>query len=288
MAFFQRRNRYATLPVTPRDVPEGLVERCPSCRQLIVRKELEKTAKTCPQCGYHFSMSAQERVALLADPDSFQPLFESLSSADPLGFPEYREKVAVDQEKTGLREAVYTGSCTLEGHPVYLGVMDARFRMASMGSVVGEKICRLMEEATRTRRPLILVCASGGARMQEGMLSLLQMAKTAAAAQRLDEAGVLFISVLTHPTTGGVTASFAVLGDILLAEPGATIGFAGRRIIEQTMRQRLPEDFQTAEFLLKHGMLDDVVPRSKLRATLAQLVALHDVRGQERQAWPAN
>lgn len=288
MAFFQRRNRYATLPVTPRDVPEGLVERCPSCRQLIVRKELEKTAKTCPQCGYHFSMSAQERVALLADPDSFHPLFESLSSADPLGFPEYREKVAADQEKTGLREAVYTGSCTLEGHPVYLGVMDARFRMASMGSVVGEKICRLMEEATRTRQPLILVCASGGARMQEGMLSLLQMAKTAAAAQRLDEAGVLFISVLTHPTTGGVTASFAVLGDILLAEPGATIGFAGRRIIEQTMRQRLPEDFQTAEFLLKHGMLDDVVPRPKLRATLAQLVALHDVSGQERQAWPAN
>ncbi|MBT9253691.1 MAG: acetyl-CoA carboxylase, carboxyltransferase subunit beta [Brockia lithotrophica] len=271
----RRADEAPTAARQTKDIPEGLVEKCPSCGAILYRKELEANFKVCPRCGYHFPLSAPERIAITFDGGHIFEYDRDLVSEDPLAFPGYREKLAEAQERTGLTEAVVTGEGTIEGFPVVAAVMDGRFIMGSMGSVVGEKVARAAEMARAKRYPLVLFAASGGARMQEGILSLMQMAKTAAAVRRLADAGVLFVSVFTHPTTGGVLASFAGLGDILLAEPGALIGFTGRRIIEQTIREKLPPDFQTAEFLFAHGQLDGIVPRRDMRPTLAKLLRLH-------------
>jgi acetyl-CoA carboxylase carboxyl transferase subunit beta len=276
---FKKQRKYATITIpseqAKREIPEGIMQKCPKCGTIMYAKELEKNLKVCKACGYHFSMSAPERIRATVDEGRFFEYDVDLLSVDPLGFPDYRKKLKADMEKTNLNEAVVTGEGTIGGYPAVIGVMDSRFRMGSMGSVVGEKIARAAEKAITKRYPFILFSASGGARMQEGVLSLMQMAKTSAALERMHREKVLFISVLTNPTTGGVSASFASLGDINIAEPGALIGFAGRRVIEQTVRQKLPEDFQTAEFLLKHGQLDMVVPRTELREMLIRLLDLH-------------
>jgi acetyl-CoA carboxylase carboxyl transferase subunit beta len=287
---FYKRRHYATLGKTTekeptpstsveKDIPKGLVRKCDACGNLLMAKELHKHAHTCPECDYHFRVDAHTRVALTLDEGSFQELDSTISSVNPLGFPDYEEKLAKAQKLTGLTEGVVTGEGTIDGLPVTIGVMDPSFIMGSMGSAVGEKLARVMEHAANTRKPLVLFTASGGARMQEGILSLMQMAKTSMALRRMDDEQVLFISIITHPTTGGVSASFASLGDIIIAEPGAMFGFAGRRVIEQTIRQKLPDDFQTAEFNLKHGLVDKVVHRKQLRATLATLARIHAARG---------
>ncbi|MCH5584344.1 acetyl-CoA carboxylase, carboxyltransferase subunit beta [Shimazuella sp. AN120528] len=274
---FRKQRKYATIPSeqAKKEIPEGIMEKCPKCGTIFIAKELEKNLKVCHSCGYHFSLSAPERIASLIDEEHFFPFDEDLRSVDPLEFPGYVEKIEQDIKKTNMNEAIVTGEGTIGGYPVILGVMDSRFRMGSMGSVVGEKITRAAERAVKKKYPFILFSASGGARMQEGALSLMQMAKTTAALERMNREKVLFISVLTNPTTGGVSASFSSLGDINIAEPGALIGFAGRRVIEQTVRQKLPDDFQTAEFLLKRGQLDQVVPRLELRDTLIKILAFH-------------
>ncbi|MCL6598035.1 MAG: acetyl-CoA carboxylase, carboxyltransferase subunit beta [Alicyclobacillus macrosporangiidus] len=289
---FHKKRQYATLAgqtveerakgpaAAPRDnIPQGLVNKCQSCGALLISKELQKHVNTCPHCGYHFPVDARTRIDITLDPDSFFEYDPGITSVDPLSFPGYPEKLRKAQEATGLLEGAVTGEGTLDGHPVVIGVMDSRFIMGSMGSAMGEKLARAMERAAQKRYPLILFTASGGARMQEGILSLMQMAKTSVALERLHEKGVLFVSVITHPTTGGVSASFASLGDIILAEPGALFGFAGRRVIEQTIRQKLPDDFQTAEFNLKHGMVDKVVDRKQMRDTLASILRIHAARG---------
>jgi acetyl-CoA carboxylase carboxyl transferase subunit beta len=253
-------------------VPEGLWVRCDGCREIIFAKELDKNLRICPKCGFHFRIDAPARVALLIDGEP-EELFAEVSPADPLGFTDtkrYVDRLRAYQKALGVRDAALVVEGELEGLPVVLAVLDYRFMGGSMGSVVGEKVARAAERAVERRRPLIVVSASGGARMQEGVLSLMQMAKIAAALGRLRAAGLPYLSVLTDPTTGGVTASFAMLGDLNLAEPGALIGFAGPRVIEQTIRQSLPEGFQRAEFLLAHGFLDLVVPRTELKATLAR------------------
>lgn len=263
----------------PKEVPEGLMHKCSHCGTIHYSKDLDKNLRVCRGCNHHFAMSAPERIqALLDDAKLIEEFDANLISTNPLGFPGYSDKAQQDREQTNLNEAVITGEGLLNGHRIVLGVMDARFRMGSMGSVVGEKITRAIERAIERKLPFILFSASGGARMQEGVLSLMQMAKTSAALAKLSEAKLLFISVLTNPTTGGVSASFASLGDYNIGEPGALIGFAGRRIIEQTIRQELPKDFQTAEFLLKHGQLDMVVHRKDMRDTLAKIVEMHTVR----------
>ncbi|MBB6448177.1 acetyl-CoA carboxylase carboxyl transferase subunit beta [Geomicrobium halophilum] len=249
--------------------------KCPNCKTIVYSRELKKQLNVCSECGHHFRMTAHERIQSIVDFGTFKEMDAAMFSGNPLDFPEYEEKLNRDQQKTGLNEAVVTGEGEIEGYPVVLGVMDARFRMGSMGAVVGEKISKAILQAEEKRAPLILFSASGGARMQEGVISLMQMAKTSVALERLDEARVPFISIMTHPTTGGVSASFASLGDYNFAEPGALIGFAGRRIIEQTIREELPDDFQTAEFLLKHGQLDRVIHRSELKATLIKVLKMH-------------
>ena len=241
-------------------------------------KELKKNLKVCQGCGHHFAMTAFERIAVTLDEGLFFEYDAELVSGDPLHFPDYQSKLEKDMGKSGLSEAVVTGEGTIKGYPVVVAVMDSRFRMGSMGSVVGEKIARAIEQAIAKKYPFILFSASGGARMQEGVLSLMQMAKTSAALAKLSAEGGLYISIMTNPTTGGVSASFASLGDYNFAEPGALIGFAGRRIIEQTIRQKLPDDFQTAEFLLKNGQLDRVVPRKEMRELLAKIIDMHSVR----------
>ncbi|MBO8171869.1 MAG: acetyl-CoA carboxylase carboxyltransferase subunit beta [Bacillaceae bacterium] len=278
---FYRRRKYATIPSekAKKEVPEGLMVKCTQCGTISYTKELEKNLKICPGCDYHFAMTARERIEATLDDGHFFEYDVELVSLNPLDFPDYQDKLEKDMEKTGLNEAVVTGEGTIEGHPVVIGVMDSRFRMGSMGSVVGEKIARAIEKAEQKGYPFIMFSASGGARMQEGALSLMQMAKTSAVLARFHRKGGLFISIMTNPTTGGVSASFASLGDINLAEPGALIGFAGRRVIEQTIRQELPKDFQTAEFLLEHGQLDKVVNRREMRKTLSRLLDLHLVRG---------
>jgi len=274
---FSKRRKQATVPPeqAKKDIPEGLMTKCPSCGTITYTKELKKQLMVCSGCAYHFPLSAMERIEITLDKGTFVAFDENMVSVDPLDFPGYKEKLKQDMEKTKLKEAVVTGEGRIKGHPVIIGVMDSRFRMASMGSVVGEKLTRAVEMARQKRFPLIIFSASGGARMQEGILSLMQMAKISAALTQLDKEGILYISVLTNPTTGGVSASFASLGDYNIAEPGALIGFAGRRVIEQTIRQKLPDDFQTAEFLLKHGQLDMVVHRHQLRDRLADLLFLH-------------
>lgn len=280
---FRNKRKYATIPSqkAKQEIPEGIMQKCPSCGAITTSKEIEKNLKVCKSCGYHYTMTALERIESLVDKGRFFEFDQDMRSVDPLDFPQYREKIEKDIEKTKLNEAIVTGEATIGGFPAILCVMDARFRMGSMGSVVGEKIKRAIEQAVSKRYPFILFSASGGARMQEGVLSLMQMAKTSAALEKLNKHRILFVSVLTNPTTGGVSASFSSLGDINLAEPGALIGFAGRRVVEQTVRQKLPDDFQTAEFLLKHGQLDQVVSRDQLRDTLIQILDFHTERREQ-------
>lgn len=278
--FFYKRRKYATIPTerAKKDIPEGLIIKCNHCGKITFAKELQKNLNVCPHCDHHLPVSSLERVQMVLDDGNFFEYDTDLLSADPLQFEGYAEKLEQDMEKTNINEAVITGEGTIGGYPVVIGVMDSRFRMGSMGSVVGEKIARAIEKSAVKKYPFILFSASGGARMQEGILSLMQMAKTSAALAKLHSKGVLFISVLTNPTTGGVSASFASLGDINIAEPNALIGFAGRRIIEQTIRQKLPDDFQTAEFLLKHGQLDLIIHRKDMKPALTKLLDLHTVR----------
>ena len=250
--------------------------KCPGCQEILFRKELERRLNVCPKCGHHLRLTVDQRIVLLADRGSFEELDAELVAADPLGFQDslpYRQRVQEARARSGHNEALVSGRCTIEGLPVALGVFDFGFLGGSMGSAVGEKLTRLAERALAERLPLIVVSASGGARMQEGILSLMQMAKVSAALERLREWGVPYISVLTDPTTGGVAASLAMLGDLNVAEPGALIGFAGPRVIEQTIGHTLPEGFQTSEFLLAHGMVDLVVERRALKSTLARAVA---------------
>lgn len=273
---FRKPQRYITVhsDTMPQE-KETLWIKCPECGEILYARELEKNLNVCRKCSHHFRLSAPERLAITLDEDSFLELDADLDTVDPLSFPEYKDKLARAQEATGLQDAILTGVGAIHGWPVLVGAFEPHFIMGSMGSVVGEKITRLAERAIEKKLPLLLISASGGARMQEGVFSLMQMAKTCAAIARLNEAGILYISVLTDPTTGGVTASFATLGDIIIAEPGALIGFAGRRVTEQTLKEKLPPDFQTAEFCLKHGLIDLVAPRQDLKPTLARILSLH-------------
>src|SRR5690625_1357634 len=254
--------------------------KCHHCHKIYYRKELNSNLKVCPNCDYHHQLFAWERIDSLFDKDSFQEWDQDLQSGNPLNFPDYEDKLEADRHKTGLTEAVVTGKGLINGYETSFCVMDARFRMGSMGSVVGEKIARALETAREHSLPFIIFTASGGARMQEGVISLMQMAKTSMAIKRFSDEGGLMISVMTHPTTGGVSASFASLGDYNFAEPGALIGFAGRRIIEQTIREKLPEDFQTAEFLLKHGQLDKVIHRHEMKEMLTTILEIHNKGGK--------
>lgn len=266
----------AMLGRTKRGVPEGLWIRCPQCKATIFRKEAEERFNVCPECNYHFYLPARERIRQLLDADSFEEWFTTLRPKDPLEFTDrvpYAQRLEAEQSKTGMLDAAVVGRGYVRGRPVVLGVTDFAFMAGSMGSVVGEKLTRATEEATRLHLPLIIVSGSGGgARMQEGILSLMQMAKVSAALGRYDRTGGLYISILTNPTMGGVAASFALQGDITLAEPGALIGFAGKRTIWNTVRLELPEGFQTSEFLLEHGFIDRIVPRKDLRTEVARIV----------------
>jgi len=266
-----------------REMPEGLWTKCPGCSEMVHHLAVEENLRVCPKCDHHFSMSARERINSLVDEGSFSETDASMSAVDPLGFKgvaTYEERLQTYRAKTGMIDAVITGPAEIGGHPIGLAVMDFAFLAATMGSVVGEKITRTIEAATKEKRPVIIVCASGGARMYEGMLSLMQMAKTSGALARHSEANLPYIAVLTNPTTAGVMASFATLGDITLAEPRSMIGFAGPRVIRETTHQELPEGFQTAEFLLDHGLIDQIVPRSKMRETI--ITILGNLRGKER------
>ncbi len=261
-----------------REIADGLWTKCEACGVLAYTKDLKTNHVVCLECNHHMRMNSDERIRQLIDANTWMPIDEGVRPTDPLKFRDrkaYSDRLRESQKSTGLVDAVQTGLGNIEGLPVALGVMDFRFMGGSMGSVVGEKLTRLIERGTREHLPVAIVCASGGARMQEGMLSLMQMAKISGALERHREARLLYIPILTHPTTGGVTASFAMLGDIILAEPKATIGFAGRRVIEQTLREKLPEDFQTSEYLLLHGFVDAIVPRPQLKKTLASLIRLH-------------
>ncbi|MGN0621219.1 MAG: acetyl-CoA carboxylase, carboxyltransferase subunit beta [Porcipelethomonas sp.] len=256
-------------------IPDDLLFKCPRCQNVVFEDEIKALNMVCPACGYHGRLTAKERISITLDKGSFIEFDAGMRSKNPIGFPGYEAKQVTLREATGLNDAVVTGTGTIRGIPVVIGVMDSRFMMASMGSVVGEKITRAIEYATEHKMPVIMFTASGGARMQEGIVSLMQMAKTSGAVSRHDDAGQLYITVLTDPTTGGVTASFASLGDIIIAEPKALIGFAGRRVIEGTIRQRLPDDFQLAEFLQEKGFVDMIVERRKMRSVLSHVMKLH-------------
>ncbi|MCM1529014.1 MAG: acetyl-CoA carboxylase, carboxyltransferase subunit beta [Alistipes sp.] len=255
--------------------------KCPRCQGTYPLARYEELYKVCPECNYHGRLTAQERIKIIADKGSFREFDAEMESCDPINFPNYNEKQEELRESTGLKDAIVTGEAAIRGIPAVIGIMDSRYMMASMGSVVGEKIARAFEYATEKGLPVIMFTASGGARMQEGIVSLMQMAKTAGAVQYHSNAGGLYITVLTDPTTGGVTASFASLGDIIIAEPKILIGFAGRRVIEGTMRQKLPDDFQLAEFMQDKGFVDMIVERKRLRATLANLLSLHGYSKKE-------
>ena len=276
----RREGEHPFSPRIPAAAP--VFEQCPRCRKAVPRAQWEKNQLVCPECGFHRPIGAYRRLSMVLDEGSFLELDPDLTAGDPLGFPGYREKLAGLRRRTGLREAAVAAKGRIGGLPAVVAVLDSRFLMGSMGVAVGEKIARAAEAAEKAKIPLILFCASGGARMQEGILSLMQMAKTAAAVTRFRDRGGLYIACLTHPTTGGVTASFAMLGDITLAEPGALIGFAGPRVIQQTIGQTLPEGFQRAEYLQEHGFVDAVVPRGELRKTLATLLRLHQKGGVRR------
>ncbi|MFI3251175.1 MAG: acetyl-CoA carboxylase, carboxyltransferase subunit beta [Eubacteriales bacterium] len=272
---YLQKNKYRKAKAVEPVFTEKLFFQCKKCDATTANHEFSAHLYICPHCGEHYRMNAPRRIRNLLDPDTFRETNPFLVSDDPLDFPEYKEKAQEITKNAGVHEAVVTGLGKIGGIPIAIGVMDTRYFMGSMGVAVGEKITQLIELATRRKLPLILVCASGGARMQEGILSLMQMAKTASAIERHSKAGLLYLSVLTNPTTGGVTASFASLADITLAEPRALIGFAGPRVIEQTIKQTLPEGFQRSEYLQDHGLVDRIVPRAELRAALTLLLQMH-------------
>jgi acetyl-CoA carboxylase carboxyl transferase subunit beta len=274
MAWFRKDRRPRTSQRERLEIPADVWDKCEECGHVDVREKFERGYGVCPSCGHHRRIDAAQYIALLTDEGSWAPTDQGLRSVDALSFENYGDRLAAYIKKAGPEDAVRTGSATLEGEPIHLAVMDFKFMGGSMGSVVGEKVVRVAKRALDSRGPLIIVSASGGARMQEGVLSLMQLAKTSVVIAQLKARGVPFISVLTNPTTGGVSASFAFQGDVIVAEPGAVIGFAGARVIKQTIGQDLPEGFQTAEFLLEHGMIDAVVPRARLAPTCAQLVRL--------------
>lgn len=276
MASLLKRKKFITVKENEKEAADVIV--CPACKKELVKSEVVANKYVCYACGSYFRVRTGNRIKMVADQKSFEPWFDEMESENPLHFDGYEEKIAAAQEKTGLHEAVTIGAAKIYGEPAVLGICDARFLMSSMGHVVGEKIAAAVELATKKRLPVILFCCSGGARMQEGIISLMQMAKTSAAIKKHSDAGLLYIPVLTDPTTGGVTASFAMLGDIILAEPGALIGFAGPRVIEQTIGQKLPEGFQRAEFQLEHGFVDAIVERKNLKKTLYQILKLHRQR----------
>lgn len=269
------------------DIPKELWTKCPTCNETIYHKDLEPNLKVCPKCGYHFRLTARERIAITLDEGSFQETDPNLRSLDPLHFNDvipYAQRIVEASKKSGLNDAIVTGTGTIERYPLVVAVMDFHFMGGSMGSVVGEKISRAAEKALELKQPLLIVTASGGARMQEGILSLMQMAKTSAALAQLQQASLATICLLTDPTTGGTTASYAMLGDYTLAEPGALIGFAGPRVIEQTIRQKLPAGFQRSEYLQDHGMVDLVVERKDIRTTLINILAFCSSRPEEETA----
>lgn len=275
-AQIQRRALEARVEI---EANPDLWTKCVHCDAQLLKKDIEDNNMVCPVCDYHFRVNARTRIKQLFDEGSFEELFTDIKPTDPLEFVDtesYKDRIEAAQKKTGLNDAVVTGLGTIEGHKVSCAVMDFDFMGGSMGSVVGEKVTRAMEKAIELKLPVLVITSSGGARMQESALSLMQMAKTACACAKLDEAGLLYINLITDPTFGGVTASFGTLGDIIVAEQGARVGFAGRRVIEQTIRQKLPADFQTAEYLMKYGQVDVVSSRKDLKATLANILAMHE------------
>ena len=279
-----RKQEYITVSSKPLDdkeftpnIPNGKWVNCKKCKSIIYLEYLENDYHVCPTCNYHFNISSDERVKQIFDEGSFVPMFEEIEATNPLDFPRYEEKLNKVKEKSNLSEGVLCGTGKIDSKKVAAAIMDSKFLMGSMGCAVGERITRTVEYATANKLPLIIFTASGGARMQEGILSLMQMAKTSAAIAKHDEAGLLYVSVITNPTTGGVTASFAMLGDVIIAEPGATLGFAGRRVIENTINQKLPDDFQSAEFMLEKGFVDDIVSRKNLKDYLSKLLRLHGI-----------
>jgi len=271
------KSKWNGFSLKPRkEMPDGLWMRCPACEHMLYKSTVEKNLNVCPKCNHHFRIEATTRIKYLADEDSFQQVLGDLTTDDPLGFKfretTYKQRLKADEKKAGTKEAMLIGKAFIKGRPVIMAVMEPNFLMGSMGSVVGEKLCAAVDKAMEEKLPLVAVSCSGGARMHEGVVSLGQMAKTSAVLAKFDEDGGLFISVLTDPTTGGVTASFAMLGDCLIAEPGALIGFAGPRTIAETIKVELPEGFQTAEFMLEHGFVDMVVHRKDLRSEIARLI----------------
>lgn len=271
----QAKKGIKALTSEKRDVPENLWSKCPGCSDILYHKELERNIWVCASCNHHLRLSTMSYIKLLSDENSWNETHKGIRSKDPLGFKDskkYSDRITASEKKTGRDDAIVTGRCEIDKQPVCLGIMDFDFMGGSMGSVVGEKIARLLQDAVQNREAAIIISRSGGARMQESLLSLMQMAKTSAMLNRLREEKIPFISVLTHPTTGGVTASYASLGDVIIAEPGALIGFAGPRVIEQTINSELPEGFQSSEFLLEHGMVDMIVSRKQLRDKLAETV----------------
>ena len=273
----EAKSKWNGFSLKPRkEMPEGLWMRCPGCEHMLYKSAVEKNLNVCPECNHHFRIEAKKRISYLVDEASFQQIFEDMTSDDPLSFKfrgtTYKQRIKEDEKKSGAREAMLIGKAFIKGRGVVLAVMEPNFLMGSMGSVVGEKFCAAVDAAIEEKLPLVVVSCSGGARMHEGVVSLGQMAKTSAALAKFDEAGGLYICVLTDPTTGGVTASFAMLGDCLIAEPGALIGFAGPRTIAETIKVELPEGFQTAEFMLEHGFVDMIVHRKDLRSEIARLI----------------
>jgi len=277
----RRKDQFVGKVSQDSDEGDGLWVKCSECGQVAYRKDLILNLNVCSNCGHHNRINSDERIKIIADKDSFKEFDGSLSPTDPLKFKDrrsYSDRIKESQEVTGLKDGVITGLCSINSMPLALAVMDFRFMGGSMGSVVGEKITRIIEKATFENYPILIVCASGGARMQEGMLSLMQMAKISGALKKHRAKNLLYMPLLTHPTTGGVTASFAMLGDLILAEPKALIGFAGRRVIEQTLREKLPDNFQTAEYLLEHGFVDAIVNRKELKNTLTKILKIHGVK----------
>lgn len=271
----KKLNEPESVKIGTADILVGKWVKCDACKEILYKEEVHKNLSVCPNCGKHFRISARRRINQIVDEGTFKELNENMPTVDPLKFEGYTKKLETLTEKTKINEAVTTGIGEINGNKAVLAIMDGNFMMGSMGSIVGEKITLAIEEAIKKELPFIAFCVSGGARMQEGIVSLMQMAKTSAALAKLNEKGLLYISVLTDPTTGGVTASFAMLGDIIIAEPKALIGFAGPRVIEQTIKQKLPEGFQKSEFLLEHGFIDMIVERKDMKDTLAKLIKLH-------------
>ena len=280
MGIFKKR-QYGVINITKEEeknipiVPDGTWVKCNKCGKILYKKSLEENLNVCTNCNYYFRLGSYERLSQICDNGSFKEFNKNMKLKNSMNFPNYEEKLKANKAKSGINEAVVTGECEIGGNKTIIAVMDSNFLMGSMGTVVGEKITLAIEEATKKRLPIIIFTASGGARMQEGILSLMQMAKISSALAKHSEEGLLYITVLTDPTTGGVTASFAMLGDIILAEPNTLIGFAGRRVIEGTIKQKLPEDFQSAEFLLEHGFIDNIIKRENLKIALKDLLEFH-------------